>query len=137
MFALHCRSVFGWTTCGAGRRGHHPRRLGSVTLAVQDRDSSLHGPRESGPQPRAVVSASSETAAALEMHEMKMEKTMMRMTLVAAIRIPAKGRTSLNSNGLHIMMFGLKTRLAVGDTIGVTLKLDDGTTVPVEATVRK
>jgi len=35
------------------------------------------------------------------------------------------------------MLFGLKTRPAVGDKLNVTLKLDDGTTVPVEATVRK
>ncbi len=35
------------------------------------------------------------------------------------------------------MLFGLKTRPAPGDKINATLKLDDGTTVPVEAIVRK
>jgi copper(I)-binding protein len=90
-----------------------------------------------GAERRAVVAASSDAAAALEMHEMTMVKMVMQMTPVTEIRIPAKGRTSLNSNGLHIMMYGLKTRPAVGDTINVTLKLDDGTTVPVTATVRK
>jgi copper(I)-binding protein len=35
------------------------------------------------------------------------------------------------------MLYGLKTRPAPGEKIEVTLKLDDGTTLPVEAIVRK
>ena len=52
-------------------------------------------------------------------------------------RHTGQGKASLQPNGLHIMMFGLKTRPAAGDTINVTLRLDDGTSVPVAATVRK
>jgi periplasmic copper chaperone A len=61
----------------------------------------------------------------------------MVMLPVTQIAIPANGKTSLDPNGYHIMLFRLKMRPAVGDKIEVTLKLDDGTTVPVEATVRK
>ncbi len=118
--------------------------------------------------PKAVVSASSDAAAKLEMHEMKMVKKddsmakpddsmgksdsasnstsmsmdkpssqpMMTMTPVSKIEIPANGKVTLAPNGLHIMMFGLKSRPAMGDKINVTLKLDDGTTVPVVATVK-
>ncbi|MGH9645785.1 MAG: copper chaperone PCu(A)C [Bryobacteraceae bacterium] len=86
---------------------------------------------------RAVVSASSDAAEKVEMHEMKMDRTMMVMKPVSEIGIPAKGKTALSSNGFHLMMFGLKTRPAVGDTITVTLKLDNGETVPVKAEVRK
>jgi copper(I)-binding protein len=86
---------------------------------------------------RAVVSASSDAAQTVEMHEMKMDRTMMVMRPVSEIGIPAKGKTALSSNGLHLMLFGLKTRPAVGDTITVTLKLDNGATVPVKAEVRK
>ena len=88
-------------------------------------------------QARAIVSASSEAAATLEMHQMKMEKMMMVMMPVAQISIPANGKASLDPNGFHIMMFGLKSRPALGDKLEITLKLDDGTSVPVEATVRK
>jgi copper(I)-binding protein len=88
-------------------------------------------------QRRKVVSVSTDAAAAAEMHEMKMVRMIMSMTPVTEIAIPAKGKTSLNPDGLHIMLFGLKTRPTVGDTIKVTLKLDDGSTVPVTATVRK
>lgn len=89
-------------------------------------------------QPRAVVSASSDAAAKLELHEMKSAKKegMMTMTPVSKIEIPANGKVTLAPNGLHIMMFGLKSRPAVGDKINVTLKLDDGSTVPVVATVK-
>ena len=88
-------------------------------------------------QRRKVVSVSTDAAATAEMHEMKMVRTTMIMTPVAEIAIPAKGKASLNPNGLHIMLFGLKARPGVGDMINVKLKLDDGSIVLVTATVRK
>ena len=119
-----------------------------------------------GSQPRAIVSVSSDAASKVEMHEMKMMKKdsadakkggmpnmdknaqkdsmpnmaktdeMMVMTPVSQISIPAKGKTTLGPNGFHMMLFGLKSKLTAGDKINVTLKLDDGTAVPVTATVR-
>lgn len=113
----------------------------------------------SGAQKRSVVSASSDAAAKVEMHEMKMagnmggmgkadpmakmesmgkpDPGMMTMTPLKEIAIPAKGKTALAPDGIHMMMFGLKSRPAAGDRITVTLKLDDGTMVPVTAVVRK
>jgi hypothetical protein len=88
-------------------------------------------------QKRAIVSVSSDSAAAAEMHQMTMVKMSMVMTPISQVAIPARGKTSFNPNGMHIMLYGLKSRPAIGDTLNVTLKLDDGTTVPVEATVRK
>jgi copper(I)-binding protein len=35
------------------------------------------------------------------------------------------------------MLFGLKSRPAEGGKISITLKLDDGSTVPVTASVRR
>jgi len=131
-------------------------------------DSALYLVLENrGSQPKAVVSASSDAAAKLELHEMKMVKrddsmakssdsmdktmggsdssmsmnkpagqAMMTMTPVSKIEIPANGKVTLAPNGLHIMMFGLKSRPAPGDKINVTLKLDDGSTVPVVAVVK-
>jgi copper(I)-binding protein len=89
------------------------------------------------PQSRSIVSGTAEIAEKVELHEMKMEKMMMRMNPVSKVDIPAKGKVSFNPNGFHIMLFGLKKRPVEGDTVTVTLKLDDGTMVPVTAMVRK
>jgi copper(I)-binding protein len=86
---------------------------------------------------RKIVSVSTDAAAQAEMHQMRMERMTMVMTPISEIAISAKGKTSLNPNNLHIMLFGLKSRPAIGDVINVKLKLDDGGTVPVMATVRK
>lgn len=106
-------------------------------------------------QPRAVVSVSSNAADKVEMHQMKMlaaekkeekassmpgmakKEEMMVMTPVTQIAVPANGKSTLSPNGFHLMLFGLKSRPAEGDKLLVTLKLDDGTTVPVTAVVRK
>ena len=89
-----------------------------------------------GQAARAVVSATCDAADKAELHEMKNENGMMHMSPVKSIPLPA-GKTELKPGGLHIMIFGLKQRPVVGDHISLTLTLDDGSTVPVSAVVRK
>ena len=107
-----------------------------------------------GAAARSVVSASSPAVTKIEMHEMKMDHStmhgtpdaankskaaggsMMTMSPVAKIDVPAKGRATLAPNGLHLMLFGLKSKLTEGGSITITLKLDDGSIVPVTASVR-
>jgi copper(I)-binding protein len=60
------------------------------------------------PAKRKIVSVSTNAAAQAEVHQMRMERMTMVMTPVAEIAIPAKGKTSLNPNNLHIMLSGLK-----------------------------
>ena len=102
-------------------------------------------------QQKSVVSATSPQAEKAEFHEMKMiqsekksmpgmdksKDAMMAMTPVSQISIPAQGKTALQPNGLHIMLFGLKSKLKEGDKVSVTLKLSDGGSVPVTAVVRQ
>jgi periplasmic copper chaperone A len=127
----------------------------AVTLAADDaaivaRDGWLRQPSESmteaaiyvvienhTAQRRSIVSGTSEIANKVEMHEMKMDHMLMRMTPVRKVDIPAHGKATFEPNELHIMLFGLKKRPMAGDTVTVTLTLDDGTMVPVTATVRK
>jgi copper(I)-binding protein len=94
-----------------------------------------------GATARSVVSASSPDVGKIEMHEMKMTSpaaggSMMSMMPVTKIDVPAKGRATLQPNGLHLMLFGLKSKLTEGGKVSITLKLDDGSTVPVTASVR-
>jgi copper(I)-binding protein len=91
----------------------------------------------SGAANRAIVSAAAEVADKVELHEMKMVDSMMRMSPVKQIEVPAGGRVELKPGGLHVMLFGLKRMPKGGETIGLTLTLDDATTVSVTAAVRK
>lgn len=89
-----------------------------------------------GAVPRAVVSGSTEVADTLELHEMKRDGEMMRMSPVQRIEVPAGGQVELRPGGFHLMIFGLKKPLVQGDTVRVMLMLDDGSRVAVAAPVR-
>jgi hypothetical protein len=89
-----------------------------------------------GPEARAIVIANAAQAEKVELHEMKKEGEMMRMSPVERIELPAGGRAELKPGGLHLMLFGLKRRLATGDVIALEIALDDGTVLSVSAPVR-
>lgn len=85
---------------------------------------------------RSIVSGSTDVSDTLELHEMKKDGEMMRMSPVASIAVPAHGNVQLRPGGLHLMLFGLRKPLAVGDTVHVTLTLDNGSHIMVAAPVR-
>ena len=89
-----------------------------------------------GDATRALVRGEASVGETLELHEMKREDGMMRMSPVTRIEIPAKGTTELRPGGYHLMIFGLRAPLAAGDTVRLTLTFDDGSTVLVDAAVR-
>jgi copper(I)-binding protein len=88
-------------------------------------------------QRRSIVSGTADIAEKVELHQMTMNHMLMQMTPVPRVDLPAKGKATFEPNALHIMLFGLKKRPMVGETVTVNLTLDDGTVVPVTATVRK
>lgn len=90
-----------------------------------------------GPAPRSIVSASSDVSDKVELHEMRNEGGMMRMSMVKRLEIPAGGKLELKPGSFHVMLFDVKTKLAEGGTVKLTLTLDDGSTVTTEARVRK
>lgn len=90
-----------------------------------------------GPAPRAVVGGATAVADTLELHEMKRDGGMMQMSPVKSIDVPAGGTAELRPGGLHLMLFGVRRPLVAGDSIAVTLTLDDGTRLPFSAEVRK
>jgi copper(I)-binding protein len=91
----------------------------------------------SGAAGRAIVSAIADVADTTELHEMKMTGSMMRMSPVTRIDVPARGKVELRPGGLHLMLFGLKPAVTAGDTVMLTLAFDDGTTVSAKAAVRR
>lgn len=84
-----------------------------------------------------VVSAASDVAGTVELHEMVRSGDMMKMAPVKGIVVPAKGKVELKPGGLHMMLFELKKPLKEGDTINLTLTTDTGATVQAAAAVKK
>jgi copper(I)-binding protein len=89
-----------------------------------------------GTTARSVVSVSTPDADRAELHETKMEGGMMKMMPAKEIAVPAKGSVELKEGGYNIMLFAVKKTLKPGDPLNVVLTLNDGTKVPVAATVR-
>jgi len=90
-----------------------------------------------GPTPTAIVAASASISDKVELHEMKNDGGMMRMSPVKRLEVPAHGTLELKPGSFHVMLFDIKARPSPGETVRLTLTFDDGTTVTTDAAVRK
>jgi copper(I)-binding protein len=92
------------------------------------------------PHDARLVSASSPVAGIVELHEMKMEKEVMKMRAVPAVALPAGKEVELKPGGYHVMMMNLKGQMKAGDSVPITLVVEGKDkkreTVEVKATVR-
>ena len=68
-----------------------------------------------------LVSARSDIAGTVEVHEMKMENDVMRMRAVDGLKLPANQLVELKSGGYHLMMMDLKKQLKLGTEAQITL----------------
>jgi copper(I)-binding protein len=88
-----------------------------------------------------LVSASSPVAAAVDVHEMKMEGDLMKMRMVDALPLPAGQPVEFKPNGYHLMVTGLKAPVKAGDVVPLKLVVEDAKgkreTVDVKATARQ
>jgi copper(I)-binding protein len=91
-------------------------------------------------QDMRLVQASSPAAGVVELHEMRMENNVMKMSAVDGIALPAGKAVSLASGGYHVMLMDLKAQVKEGDTVPITLVVEDKNkkrqNVEVKATVR-
>jgi hypothetical protein len=94
----------------------------------------------SSPADARLVSASSPVAGVVELHEMAMDKDVMKMRAVPAIDIPAGKGAELKPGGYHVMLMSLKSQMKDGDVVPITLVVEgkDGKrqTIEVKAPVR-
>jgi hypothetical protein len=73
-----------------------------------------------------LVSVSSPMAGVVEIHEMKMEKDVMKMAaLPNGLDLPAGKAVELKPGGYHVMLMDLKAPLAKDTTVPLTLTLQD------------
>jgi copper(I)-binding protein len=89
-----------------------------------------------GSTPDRLVSASSPVADLVQVHEMKMDGSVMRMREVEkGLEIPAGGSVTLAPGGYHLMMMGLKAPFKQGASVPVTLVFEKAGKIDVELTV--
>lgn len=87
-----------------------------------------------------LVGASSPVAGVTEIHEMAMDKNVMRMRQIPALDLPAGKAVELRPGGYHVMLMDLKQTLNAGDTVPITLIFEDANkarqTIEIKAAVR-
>ncbi len=80
--------------------------------------------RNNGAVADRLVSVTSPVSARVEMHEMAMERDVMRMREVKGVAVPAKGSVEFKPGGYHLMFMELKAPLKQGDKVPVTLRFE-------------
>ena len=88
-----------------------------------------------------LLSASSPVAGVVEIHEMSMDGSTMKMRAVPnGVDLPAGKAVSLKPGGYHVMLMDLKQQLKAGDTVPVTLVIEAADksreTLEIKASVR-
>lgn len=79
-------------------------------------------------QDARLVSASSPVAGIVEVHEMAMEKDVMKMRKLAnGLALPAGKAVELKPGGFHVMLMDLKQQIKAGDAVPMTLVTEDKT----------
>ncbi len=72
-----------------------------------------------------LVSAKSPVAGVVEIHEMAMEKDVMKMrALPNGLELPAGKSVDLKPGGYHVMLMDLKQQVKEGDTVPITLVVE-------------
>lgn len=82
-----------------------------------------------------LVGASSPVAARTEIHEMAMEKDIMRMREVRSVDVPARGKVEFRPGGYHLMFQQLKAPFKEGDKVPVTLRFEKAGDIKAELEV--
>ncbi|MCF8149490.1 MAG: copper chaperone PCu(A)C [Burkholderiaceae bacterium] len=74
------------------------------------------------PQDARLVEAKSPVAGVVEIHEMSMEKDVMRMrAMPGGLELPAGKTVELKSGGYHVMLMDLKQQVKEGSSVPMTL----------------
>lgn len=72
-----------------------------------------------------LVAVRTPVAGNAELHQMEMQGQSMKMRPVGGIELPAGQVVNLASGGYHVMLFDLKRQLKEGETVPLTLVIED------------
>jgi copper(I)-binding protein len=77
------------------------------------------------PQATRLVAVSSPVAGVAEIHEMKMEGSVMQMRAMPGLDLPANQAVELKPGSYHLMLMDLKAPLMKDSSVAVTLTFKD------------
>ena len=93
--------------------------------------------RNTGKSDRQLIKAESPVARAVELHNHINENGIMKMREVASIEVKAGSQAELKPGSYHVMLIGMHKPLQEAENIAITLRFDDGSSMQVNAPVRK
>jgi len=126
--AAMCTPMAG-ATPGAGPGGMHG-------MAGAGTGGAFFTVTNNGTEDDRLVSAASDVAAAVEIHEMAMKDGTMQMApLMDGLPLPAGETVVLEPGGYHIMMIGLMHDLKAGETLKLTLTFEKAGEVELEVPI--
>lgn len=91
----------------------------------------------SGSAPTAVVAAISDVSDTVELHTHSEVEGTMQMRQVPRFPLAPDQALELKPGAEHLMLIGLKGDLALGQVVNLTVRLDDGSELKVEAPVKE
>ena len=90
-----------------------------------------------GDESVSLVSASSEVAGTVEIHEMaNVDGKAVMQEAEDGVELKAHGGQLLQPGGYHVMLMGLTDELTAGDEVALTLEFSDGSTQEITAPVK-
>jgi len=93
--------------------------------------------RNAGKEARSITAAEGPDYDHVEMHRSITKDGMARMIPQQSIPIPPGGAVTLKPGDYHLMLMQPKRALVAGDNTEITLILDDGTRLSINAPVKK
>jgi hypothetical protein len=85
--------------------------------------------RNDGDQPAVLTGASSPAYGSVMLHQSSTETGMGRMRMVDRLEVPPHGQVALSPGGYHLMLMDAPKPVQPGQTVQVTLRFADGSTL--------
>ena len=84
-----------------------------------------------------LIGGESPVAGAVEVHRTTMDEGVMQMEHIPGLEVPAKREVLLEPGGYHVVLIGVNTSLALGDTLPITLRFEKSGETQMEVQVRE
>jgi len=131
----------GVTACAGSSSGRHGITVSDAwvrsSVIIDQPGAAYLVIQNNGATEDKLLSAESDAAKIVELHESMESGGMMQMAPVPNILIPANGKVELKPGSFHMMLMGLTQPLKTGDKLQLTLNFEKAGKIPVIAEVKE